>query len=494
MTSATAKLQLLIELKNKLNAAQLRTSVRQAFNGLENEIPLLGRAMNVLRNPLAGVAAGAVAVGTGLYQSVKSAAEWNNRMAEINVTAQQTPAGLQKLSAELLKIGGRNANNLDEVPKAFGAIPGATDDVEKSLATLEPVPKASKAGYVDIETAAKAATAVMGSAGVDGTKALDTIIATVKAGNAGFQDVANYMPKIIPVANPIGLKLGETSGAFAQLTKSLPAEAAATSLQGVMRALSNLAGLSVGLAVFNAGKIAVLGYVAAMKIASVATGLFNAIMSISPLGWVAIAIGAVIAAVTICYNRFDKFRAIVQGSWEVLKAFGAILKDFVIDRIKGLISGIGTIGSAFQKLFSGNFAGAWEDAKKGFVELSGIEAAKKAFESTKGLKDNFTNKYDEVLADAAKKKAEESEGDFAGIPGTPTSTATIPANNNKGGLDDARKISSESQTKNITINIDSFIKGFSSTNQTVNNMNPAELETWMTEMFLRVVRSAEMAM
>ena len=662
MAAGTAKLQLLIELKNRLNAginsarrqvdrsvgnmqrrldslhissARLRAGFREAFAGLQSEIPVLGRVMNVVRNPLAGVAAGVAAVGTGFYRSVKMAADWNDKIAEINVTAQKSPGELKKLSDELLKIGGRNANNLDEVPKAFSAILGATDDVNKSMATLEPTLKAAKAGYVDVETAARAATSVMGSAGVNGQKALDTIIATVKSGNAGFADVANYMPKIIPMAKQIGVTLGETAGAYAQLTKSLPAESAATSLQGVMRALSNskvvdnfkktgvtvfdaegkmlpvvdilknlnaqmdgltdkqkmmkfdglgldqmgtigfsslmqnvdelektinettnsagaledafnfaktpmdewkitmnqikvyaiqlgnavlpivtaigkgalwvaqnidiigavLAGLGVGFALFNAGKIAVLGYAAAMKIASIATGLFNAVMNMSPLGWIATVIGLVITAVTICYKRFDKFRAVIQGSWEVIKGFGTILKDFVIDRIKGLISGIGTIGSAFQKLFSGDFAGAWQDAKKGFIEITGIDAARKAFESTKGLKDNFTNKYDEVLADAAKKKAEESEGDFAGVPDT---TAGNPVtNNNSGsnnGLDDARKISGGSQTKNITINIDSFIKGFNPTSQTINSMNTSELEKWMTEMFTRVIRSAEMAM
>jgi hypothetical protein len=188
-----------------------------------------------------------------------------------------------------------------------------------------------------------------------------------------------------------------------------------------------------------------------------------------------------------------------------------IIKDFVIDRIKGLISGIGTIGSAFQKLFSGDFAGAWEDARKGFVELSGIDAAKKAVEGTIGLKDSFKGKYDEVLVDVAKKKVEESEGDakesegdFAGVPDGRMFVVPSPTYSNESrsdrsrlggsGLEDARKISGGSQTKSVTINIESFVKGFNPSSQTVNSMDKSELERWMTEMFLRVVRSAEMAM
>jgi hypothetical protein len=58
---------------------------------------------------------------------------------------------------------------------------------------------------------------------------------------------------------------------------------------------------------------------------------------------------------------------------------------------------------------------------------------------------------------------------------------------------DAKSVGSGSQTKNITINIDSFIKGFTPQHQSVNGMNKDELERWFTEMFLRVARSAEMA-
>ena len=59
---------------------------------------------------------------------------------------------------------------------------------------------------------------------------------------------------------------------------------------------------------------------------------------------------------------------------------------------------------------------------------------------------------------------------------------------------DAKSIGSTSQTKNITINIDSFVKEFTPTHQSVNAMSTTELERWFTETFLRVTRSAEMTM
>jgi TP901 family phage tail tape measure protein len=209
------------------------------FGAIEDGIPGVSAALKFISNPYTLAAAGAVAATAAIVKCTQKAAEWHEKMAEINVTAEKIPVELQQLSDQLLNIGGRNSNNLNEVPKAFSAIIGAIGDTDKSLATLEPTLRAAKAGFVDVETAARAGTSLMMAAGVDAQKAFDTIVATVKEGNAGFADVANYMPKVVPMARSIGLELGETAGAFAQLTKSLKPEAAATALEGVMRALSN---------------------------------------------------------------------------------------------------------------------------------------------------------------------------------------------------------------------------------------------------------------
>jgi TP901 family phage tail tape measure protein len=667
-----AKLQLLIELKNKLNAGldsakkhvdkavggmqakmdEFKMSSIRAFDAIKNEVPGLNRALSLIKNPYILAASAAMALATGVGKATTMANEWREQMAEINVTAEQTPEQLDKLSNKLLEIGGRNVAPLEEVPKAFNRIISAGLSVNDSLKTLEPTLRAAKAGFTDIETVASAAVSVMMSAGKDANRVYDILFETVKEGNAEFKDIAQYLPKVIPMARNVGFELEETAGAFASLTGKLSSMQSTTALQGIMRALSeqrvalgeidkktgkyvsgfksigievydkqtkqirplldivndlnkamsglsdkermlkfdklgldqmgsigfstlmqdipglqkaidattnsqgalnkayedaktpmdewkttmnqikvyaidignkilpivtavgkgvlwiaqnidiiggSLAGLGIAWTILNAqlvaGKIATTGLMIATKVATAAQWLFNVAANANPIGLIVLAIGALIGGLVVAYNKFDKFRAIMQGTWEVIKGFGKILKDFVIDRIKGIIGGLGTMGSAISKLFSGDFSGAWQDAKKGLVDISGINAGKKAFESTKRLKENFTNKYTEVLADAVKKKASEESGDFAGVPEGDATNGSGSKNSSGAGLDDARKISGGSQTKNITINIDSFIKGgLNSTNQQINSMNTAELEKWMTEMFMRVVRSAEMAM
>jgi len=253
-----------------------------------------------------------------------------------------------------------------------------------------------------------------------------------------------------------------------------------------------LGGLAVAWSILNARMLLGAGIqgVLAIKtgIATAAQWAFNVAANANPIGLIVLAVGALIGGLVVAYNKFDKFRAIVQGTWEVVKGFGTILKDYVIDRIKGLLSGLGSMANAIKSLFSGDFKGAFSSAKQGVMDITGLSAAKNAFDSSKKLKGAFSNKYNESLVESKKKKAAEADATA-----TAKVTGETPTNTNNAVANDAKSIGSGSQTKNITINIDSFIKGFTPTHQSVNGMNTSELERYMTEMFLRVVRSAEMA-
>jgi len=650
MANGIAKLQLLIDLKNNLKAGldgakkqvekatgsiqdkldAFKMNNIKAFDAIEERIPGVSGALSMLANPYVLLTAAVLAFGAGIYKTTMMANDWHTQMAKINVTAGLSQVELGKLSDKILDIGGRNVAPLEQVPEAFNQIISAGLSANDSLAMLEPTLRAAKAGFTDIKTVAKAATSVMLSSGEDATKVYDIMFATLNKGKAEFQDIAQYLPKVIPLARNVGFALDETAGAFASLTTKLSAEQSTTALQGVMRALSNkdrvkdlkgigvnvfddkgkarpllniitdlnkqMSGLSDKQRMLKFGKLgldqeAVLGFstlmqdipalktnidavvnsqgaankayadaktpldnwlitlnllkVEAIKIGeaflptltaigsgvlflashlqyvggvlgglavawsilnarmligagiqgilAVKTGIataaqwaFNVVASANPLGAIVLVIGTLIGGLVVAYNRMDGFRAVVQGTWEVVKGFGTILKDYIIDRITGLLSGLGSIANAIKLLFNRDFSGAWNAAKQGVMDISGISAAKNALESSTKLKGAFSNKYNQSLAESKKKKAEEAATT------TPTTKAGVPVASNNGSAD-AKSIGQGSQTKNITINIDSFVKGFTPTHQSINSMGKDELERWMTEMFLRVVRSAEMA-
>ena len=55
---------------------------------------------------------------------------------------------------------------------------------------------------------------------------------------------------------------------------------------------------------------------------------------------------------------------------ETIKNFAKSVKTFITDKINGVIDSFGLLGSAIKKAFTGDFSGALEDAKDGFVKLN----------------------------------------------------------------------------------------------------------------------------
>ena len=55
---------------------------------------------------------------------------------------------------------------------------------------------------------------------------------------------------------------------------------------------------------------------------------------------------------------------------EVFKDFSKSIKEFVTDKITKVTEGLGLLGSAIKKAFSGDLSGAFDDAKKGVVQLN----------------------------------------------------------------------------------------------------------------------------
>ena len=127
--------------------------------------------------------------------------------------------------------------------------------------------------------------------------------------------------------------------------------------------------VGVGTIAFNLHTIAIAGMVGVIKVVTAVTKaweavqwLLNVALTANPIGLIITAIAALVAAVVYCWNKFAGFRAFILTMWDTLKGFGNIIKEYVIDRIKTLMSGIGKIGEAMAKLFGGDFKGAWNSA------------------------------------------------------------------------------------------------------------------------------------
>ena len=193
--------------------------------------------------------------------------------------------------------------------------------------------------------------------------------------------------------------------------------------------------IGVAAVVFNAYAIAMMGYAAVMGVITAATRIWTAVqwllnvaMSANPIGLIIIGIAALVAAVVYCWNKFAGFRAFILTMWDTLKGFGNIIKEYVINRFNEMLSGLGKLGEALRKLFTGDFKGAASAATEGFKKLSGAESAAKAVSGTKRLIGKVGGNYQAHLQNERskdKKKQAAGNGNKISTPGLVGSTESV---------------------------------------------------------------------
>ena len=522
-------------LETVAGGGRLRKLASEAFDAIPGA--------NLLKNPLV---AGVTAIGA----AGMSGMNFDENMAQVNITAQLDEAGLDGLKKRLKQIAAENKTDIQVVPVGFEQINSQVDDVDLSLQILDAALKGSKAGFTDLDTVSAALAQTLSIVGKENTTAaevLDTFFAAKRVGAGEFADFARYMPNLIAGADNLGIAYKEVAGTFAYMTgKGQSAERAATLMEnafsvmgrvdvrkklseagvdifddtGKIRSIVDIfsdlekvlggmtdeqkssvleqfglvdkeaksafsvlisdigkleasmhdvvnatgetdaalefsrnsvqqatevwnqfkniglqvgeillpvisAGLTVAGAVLSgvsavletltgffsgwftllqegnpvvAGLTATLGILTAALAANYAwtqravviggikkvldiaqtaatAGLttaqwaLNAAFYASPLGWIALAIGAVIAAVTYCWQKFEGFRVAVLGVWEVVKEFGKTLLESIVKPFKQVLSGIGGVCSAIVSLLKGNFKEAATLAKEGFKDI-----------------------------------------------------------------------------------------------------------------------------
>lgn len=197
-----------------------------------------------------------------------------------------------------------------------------------------------------------------------------------------------------------------------------------------------------------------------------------ALIVANPIGAIIAAVAALGIALVVCWKKFAGFRAFLITTWQTIKDFAGILKQYLIDRITGLLSGIGKLGEALAKLFKGDFKGAWTAAKTAAFKVTGLEAMGNAAKATgraaREVKGNFAqnlaNERAKERTQPTGKKAATGEGglldgvplisgdDAPATPASPLGNTLGTVGSSGGGSDGGSKI------RNITINVDRLVE------------------------------------
>lgn len=161
-----------------------------------------------------------------------------------------------------------------------------------------------------------------------------------------------------------------------------------------------------------------------------ATWLWNAALAVNPIVWVVAGITALVAITVVCWNKFEGFRKVIFQGWEAMKMFGTVIKDYVINRFKELLSGVTGIGAALLAFFKGDWQEAWDTGKKAVIDLSGVGSATTAISSI-GSGWGGAMEAGKAASDAyTKKKSAEKTADITSGIAKPVG---IPGSDAKGG-------------------------------------------------------------
>lgn len=193
----------------------------------------------------------------------------------------------------------------------------------------------------------------------------------------------------------------------------------------------------------------------AQKALNVTTGIFNVIASMGPWGWIAIAIGAVIAVVGLLADKFEWASGIVEGVKNSFMDFGKVLIDAVLLPFKMILSTAGALGKAIVLMFKGDFGGAWNAAK------TAVDPIKDIIKDTKTAVNKFGEGYDKGVQEHREKKEKEEKEKEAnsvltntGTPPPPPDLGLPPVNKKTKGGKDGMEISGAGGTKSITMNLE----------------------------------------
>ena len=187
-------------------------------------------------------------------------------------------------------------------------------------------------------------------------------------------------------------------------------------------------------AIFRAYNMVLIAYNTIMTVVTALTRvwtgvqwLLNIALNANPIAQITIGIIALAGVIAFCWLKFAGFRAFLITMWDTLISFGDIIKNYLVNRNKELLSVLGLVGSALSKLFSGDFEGAAKDFGAGMKNLFGVNSATNALSQTanavKGIGGNYNRN---LAAERAKDKKSEGKKDQSAL-STPSLKGSVSA-------------------------------------------------------------------
>lgn len=251
-----SKITLLMELKNKLFLKGLKTSEKstvktidklkskfremkmgatESFNALKDELPVVGRAVELMTNKFVLGAAAVVGIGMALSSASSKAAEFGHEFLQIqNLNLDKTQTQLDNYQQSIKDTAFAVGSDLTQTTRAFYDVQSATGFFGKEVASVvKEVGNFSVATGADLNDSINATTKAIKAFNLsaeDTKMLLESNAKTVQVGITTFSELAKVQTEYAGAAAGVGASVNTANKIFAAFTSIAKDSATAATL------------------------------------------------------------------------------------------------------------------------------------------------------------------------------------------------------------------------------------------------------------------------
>lgn len=223
----------------------------------------------------------------------------------------------------------------------------------------------------------------------------------------------------------------------------------------------------------------------------------------APFTVIGILLVAFIGYLVTAYNRTGKFRAVVLATGTTLRGFGSIIKNYVVNSLRDLLSGLSNVFDAMVALKNGDWDGALSFGKQAADDMFVGTRKRQLLKDGMGLGSDISASYKSGFYKDFKKSGFKNPlslgnlstkgvmGNFAGggISGIPSSSSSASKGKGKAKSGFSGITGGGKKQTNITINLQK-LQDKTEIHTTTLSGGIAQTEAQLSAMLLRVLNSA----
>ncbi|MFB7828412.1 phage tail tape measure protein [Streptomyces hydrogenans] len=221
-------------------AAGQVTAFGRQVRSLDSDLnQLAGRSEQTRRTMATGFAVMGVALGGAFVMGVRGAIELEKQMANVmTISKEINNTNISNFTDQIVELSTQLPQSASQLAEGLYQVVSTGFDGADAMTILRVAARGAAAGLTTTETSARALLGVLKAYGMDASQAtdvMDVMFQTVNYGVVSFDELAQQLGDVVPMAAAAGVEFDDISSALAAVTLTgIPAAEAVTALNMLM--------------------------------------------------------------------------------------------------------------------------------------------------------------------------------------------------------------------------------------------------------------------